>query len=130
MSELYLIAHKVRNEATFDVATKMMCPHCPGYLENQGFGCFDCEDKGFWWIIPTSGHRAWPYWSININDMSEGGVVTYSIGTDKSVVYLNPPAMPTGWPDHFKSLPAPKVDITSLFKSTQPQQPRIARRLK
>ena len=40
MSELYLIAHKVRGEPAFDIAVKM----------------------GDWWIIPTSGHRAYPFW--------------------------------------------------------------------
>ena len=40
MSELYLIAHKVRGEPAFDIAINM----------------------GGWWIIPTSGHRAYPYW--------------------------------------------------------------------
>jgi len=41
---LYLIAHKVRGEAAFDVAVKM-----------------EMAD-GDWWIIPTSGHRAYPFW--------------------------------------------------------------------
>lgn len=115
MSELYLVAHKVRGEAAFDVATKMECPHCHGLgLDSEDQYCFDCEEKGYWWIIPTSGHRAWPYWS------------------DPLQWYLDElcdvPAMPPSWPDHFKSLPAPKVDITSLFRAAQPQ-PRIARRL-
>lgn len=39
---LYLIAHKVRGELAFDVAEPM-----------------EMAD-GLWWIIPTSGHRAYP----------------------------------------------------------------------
>jgi hypothetical protein len=39
----YLIAHKVRGEPAFDVAVKMEMPDGP------------------WWIIPTSGHRAYPF---------------------------------------------------------------------
>ena len=44
---LYLILHKVRGEPAFDVAER-----CDG----MGTG----DDPGPWWIIPTSGHRAFP----------------------------------------------------------------------
>ena len=43
MTELYLIAHKVRGEPAFDIAT-----------------CEEVEGEDMW-IIPTSGHRAHPY---------------------------------------------------------------------
>jgi hypothetical protein len=48
MSELYLILHKVRGEPAFDIAQRMDV---------------DGDDEP-WWIIPTSGHRAYPikYW--------------------------------------------------------------------
>ena len=49
MSDLYLIAHKVRGEPAFDIA--MRC-------DDMGSE----NDPGPWWIIPTSGHRAWPFW--------------------------------------------------------------------
>lgn len=42
IDELFLIAHKVRGEPAFDVAIQMQMP------------------DGVWWIIPTSGHRAYP----------------------------------------------------------------------
>lgn len=42
MTELYLIVHKVRGEPAFDIAEKM-----------------EVEDE-VWWIVPTSGHRAYP----------------------------------------------------------------------
>ena len=116
---LYLIAHSVRGEAAFDVATKMMCPHCPGYLDNQGFGCFDCDDKGWWWIIPTSGHRAFPYWHTEINELM------YAAG-----MIVDKP-MPSGWPDHYRVGPTPTLNIMSLFKAHRKGEakPHIPRRL-
>jgi hypothetical protein len=42
MIELYLILHKVRGEPAFDIAQRLMIG----------------EEEG--WIIPTSGHRAYP----------------------------------------------------------------------
>lgn len=51
----FLIAHKVRGEPAFDIAIKMDCPECTA-------GCPECDGLGYWWIIPTSGHRAHPYW--------------------------------------------------------------------
>jgi len=44
---LFLIAHRVRCELAFDVAE----------LVGQGTP----SDPGPWWIIPTSGHRAYPF---------------------------------------------------------------------
>lgn len=127
MSDLYLIAHCVRGEAAFDVATKMACPHCRTYeyvehmaVAESNNGCFDCEEAGFWWIIPTSGHRAFPWWNIPLNELNSG--------LDDGCAIEKCPEMPPGWPDHFKSLPAPKVDITSLFRTAQPK-PHIERRL-
>ena len=47
--ELYLIAHRVRGKPAFDIATK---------IDLGG-------EEG--WIIPTSGHRAYPlaYWNLD-----------------------------------------------------------------
>ncbi len=47
MTEPYLILHKVRGEPAFDVAIR---------CEDMGTP----SDPGPWWIIPTSGHRAFP----------------------------------------------------------------------
>jgi hypothetical protein len=67
MSELYLIAHKVRGEPAFDIAIKM----------------------GDWWIIPTSGHRAYPYWhGTFMEELFHFG--PYSL-----------PEMPADLPDHY-----------------------------
>ena len=52
MPELYLIAHKVRGEAAFDVAHKLQIG----------------SEEG--WIIPTSGHRAYPYWQEPLSNLA------------------------------------------------------------
>lgn len=116
MAELYLIAHRVRGEAAFDVALRMECPHCgQDTMPCFGLECVECDQLGYWWIIPTSGHRAYPYgWQpLSALDLAPG--------------FAKP--MPPGWPDHYKVGPAPKLDIKALFKATQPPQPRIPRRL-
>lgn len=51
--DLFLIAHKVRGEAAFDVAIQMPM------------------HDGVWWIIPTSGHRAYPYWSAPLDGLGQ-----------------------------------------------------------
>lgn len=51
MTELYLILHKVRGEPAFDIATKL------------DIG----DDEG--WIIPTSGHRAYPWYAVKLDDI-------------------------------------------------------------
>ena len=66
MSKLYLIAHKVRGEPAFDIAIKM----------------------GDWWIIPTSGHRAYPYWHCGFVPLETG-------------------PMPADLPDHYPGAKAP-----------------------
>ena len=54
MTELYLIAHKVRGQPAFDIAER-----CDD-MDSEG-------DPGPWWIIPTSGHRAHPMWAEPLN---------------------------------------------------------------
>jgi len=121
MTELFLIAHKVSGEAAFDVATKMSCPECNGkphcgptddvdsFIHSR---CLECDAMGYWWIIPTSGHRAYPYWHAEIID---NGV---DIGLEWTDRPASPPPMPTALPDHYRHGPAPKVDIKALFKKS------------
>ena len=71
MSELYLIAHKVRGEPALDIAIKM----------EMVDGC--------WWIIPTSGHRAFPYWHKLLGDWQPAE------------------PMPADLPDHYPGARAP-----------------------
>lgn len=65
--EPYLIAHKVRGAAAFDIAIKM----------------------GDWWIIPTSGHRAHPYWWAPLHRAVNWRLLDA----------LTEP--PDNWPDHY-----------------------------
>ena len=95
MSEPYLIAHVVRGEPSFDIAIKLQIG----------------SEEG--WIIPTSGHRAYPYWAKALIDYIPNGV--FQAGIEELPVtsyahynnYLYP-VSPPGWPDHYSTLPAPK----------------------
>jgi len=75
MNELYLILHKVRGEPAFDVAQKMEM------------------DDDAWWIIPTSGHRAYPYWYEELSEVIAGNRL--------DIARNGPPAMPSDAPDHY-----------------------------
>lgn len=110
MTELFLIAHKVSGEAAFDVASKMECPVCRDGTLNER-GCVECDEEGFWWIIPTSGHRAYPYWSKALDDL-HGDIVEGWAG-----MLLR--TMPHNIQDHYRHGPAPKVDIKALFKKSE-----------
>lgn len=48
---LFLIAHRVRGEPTFDIAERMDAPEW-GTL----------SDPAPWWIMPTTGWRVYPFW--------------------------------------------------------------------
>ena len=56
MSNLFLIAHKVRGEVTIDVALR-------------------CDDMGTpsdpspWWILQSGGYRAYPFWSMPLGEL-------------------------------------------------------------
>jgi hypothetical protein len=72
-NELYLILHKVRSEPAFDIAQKIEVG----------------KEEG--WIIPTSGHRAYPVqtWALSMNGVPEIEDA-YSI-----------PDIPPDLPDHY-----------------------------
>lgn len=74
MSDPYLILHKVRGEPAFDIAIQM-----------------PMEDE-VWWIIPTSGHRAYPYWHGDILSLN------YNDPDYKEAIRQGPP---DDWPDHY-----------------------------
>ena len=90
---LYLIAHKVRGEPAFDVAIQMECPECSG--EASDHSC-ECDGFGSWWIIPTSGHRAHPYWYHPLEDLTIPNLF--------EVV----PDLPPGLPDHYTVSASPR----------------------
>jgi hypothetical protein len=88
---LFLIAHKVRGRPAFDVAEKMSCPLCAGYGHDLDGYCHECHGERFWWIIPTSGHRAYPYWIRPLpEDIEEAGPI------------------PSDLPDHYPTPTVPR----------------------
>lgn len=93
----YLILHKVRGEPAFDVAEKIMIG----------------DEEG--WIIPTSGHRAYPYWNIELGDPS------YIEGMTLHVPQL--PPVPADWPDHYevKAAPPPNFNIMAAINGLMPK---------
>lgn len=76
----YLILHKVRGEAAFDIAIR------------------DLDETG--WIIPTSGHRAYPArtWRLHdladISDINKNGCHPAPWACDADI---------EGLPDHYSS---------------------------
>lgn len=112
MAELFLIAHKVRGEPAFDIADR---------ADDMG----TASDPGPWWIIPTSGHRAYPYWYQHLNQL---GAVKDDV-PDLPLDHVVPP-MPDPWPDHYEVHAAPKGQgkVSGLFKLLFKSEP-IKRRI-
>lgn len=102
MSNSWLIAHKVRGEPAFDVAERMECPECGGKDEN----CEGCQGEGYWWIIPTSGHRAYPWWSKEFHKCAFEGFMS------------EVPDMPHDARDHYAVVEAkePKFNTRPLLR--------------
>ena len=89
MTEPYLILHKVRGEPAFDIAIKL--------LADKTF----LPDEDEIWIIPTSGHRAYPYryWDLqDIKDVSDINQFGHNIAP---IQYVN--SIPNDWPDHYSA---------------------------
>lgn len=85
MTELYLILHKVRGEPTFDIACR---------LEEDE----DC------WIIPTSGHRAYPYRRWAMSDIYDGS----DYDAPKPEYVMDNVDPPEDLPDHYQVNASPK----------------------
>jgi hypothetical protein len=94
----YLILHKVRGEPAFDIAEKLQIG----------------DEEG--WIIPTSGHRAYPAWFEELGKMINGHVM---------------PVIPDDWPDHYPMdtghAPEPNFNIMALVSKNL--MTKIKRRL-
>jgi len=88
---LYLILHKVRGEPAFDIA--QMC-------EDMGTE----SDPEPWWIIPTSGHRAYPWgwWKMEELRSADGyhPPILSECNTLSGLMDL---------PDHYQTTSAPKA---------------------
>ena len=120
MSELFLIAHRVRGAPAFDVAIRMACPQCmkPHECETyDGCGCIECDSLGYWWIIPTSGHRAYPWWNQTLEQVSRTSTFVYS----EDDLFAAIPPMPEGWPDHYPTASTPKVDLAQMLGIGKPK---------
>jgi hypothetical protein len=89
----HLILHKVRGQPAFDIA------------EEIDIG----DEKG--WIIPTSGHRAYPFWTRSLDDIMRREVAI--------------PTIPDDWPDHYQTEPAPKSKGLSIFDFIKIPPPKI-----
>jgi hypothetical protein len=112
MSDPYLIAHKVRGLAAFDIAIQMICPLCP----NKGHGCHECDGLGYWWIVPTSGHRAYPAESWKLYEL----LPSYIQWDANEVAVL---------PDHYPDRStAPRVNLIEAL-GLRPAPAKIERRL-
>lgn len=100
--ELYLILHKVRGEPAFDIAHKVQIG----------------DEEG--WIIPTSGHRAYPSWYYPMDRLD---------CADYSDYYEHNPPMsvcgriPDVWPDHYSANASPKTSIRDIIRGLFPKQP-------
>ncbi len=113
---LFLIAHKVRGAAAFDIALRCDSMGTP-------------DDPGPWWVIPTSGHRAFPYWTRAIYmDDRELWINEDMVAT----VVFKLPDMPEDWPDHYSCNDRPTAtavsDILDIL-GLKPKVPMIRRRL-
>lgn len=106
-SELYLVAHKVHDQPAFDVASRMECAVCHDN-STERTECTECDGTGFWWIIPTSGHRAYPYaWQPwHAMDIGPGFDVP----------------MPPALPDHYASRASPSAPsgLAALLAKRKP----------
>ena len=91
--ELFLILHKVRGEPAFDIAIRDDSMGTP-------------EDPGPWWIIPTSGHRAYPFRWWDMEDLRDISDVNQYGNSHSCPIHVTD-AIPSGWPDHYPDRPSP-----------------------
>lgn len=112
MNEPFLILHKVRGEPAFDIAI---------ILTKEGTN----TDPGPWWIIPTSGHRAYPVWYFQLKMVDDD--ITYD------AMQLE---IPDDWPDHYQydldrsidKSPIKSIDMQNVLAALIPIKP-IQRRI-
>lgn len=104
MSEPYLILHRVRGQPAFDIANCIEVELTSGEFEE-------------WWIIPTSGHRAYPYWHSEIKQVGE--CEFYFPDGRQNILYAIP--LPPNWPDHYPTTASPHTP--------DPSAPSLAQRL-
>lgn len=99
--EPYLILHKVRGEPAFDIAIQLKIG----------------DEDG--WIIPTSGHRAYPQSTWRLMELGNLQADTDRICKD----WL------ADWPDHYGIIPEPSRPKINLLKLIGCERPPITRRV-
>ena len=103
----YLILHRVRGEPAYDIAEKLEQPE-------------DIEDI---WIIPTSGHRAYPFQVWNLEDLRDVSDINQFGNNIAPIQYMN--ALPADWPDHYPmdvgDPPAPSFNALAFVSSMLPK---------
>jgi len=134
----YLIAHKVRGEPAFDVAIHMVCPECEGNgkIEHEGTfeaeDCSECDQLGYWWIIPTSGHRAyaWRWWPLSsLRYQSQAEVQDWDDVVQPMDEIQN--GMPDHLPDHYPTRTEPKINLAEALGigASKPKPSNFKRRI-
>jgi hypothetical protein len=98
----YLILHKVRGEPAFDIADKLQIG----------------DEEG--WIIPTSGHRAYPLWAIPLVISDDGSNEANPWTLDDCTKYYL-----EEWPDHYPMdvgvAPKPNFNIMAAISNLLPK---------
>jgi hypothetical protein len=61
--------------------------------------CGACDD-GYWWIIPTSGHRAYPYLTWPLDDLFDGSDINQNGFHNKPIDLIE--GIPLDHPDHYE----------------------------
>lgn len=80
----HLILHLVRGEPEFGVAEPME------------------RNDETWWIVSSSGHRAYPYKYWPLCDLVDTSDINYSGHHPRPIDFLD--TVPADWPDHYQMI--------------------------
>lgn len=111
----YLIVHKVRGKPAFDIAIQMQV----------------VPDEESWWIIPTSGHRAYPFWHTSLEGVLKGDLCVSLTDSWLAHKLVN---MPEGHPDHYSANdggfddPSRLDTLLNLIRPAMKPAPNLIRR--
>lgn len=100
MNDLYLILHKVRGEPAFDIAQPIMIG----------------EEKG--WIVPTSGHRAYPAWYIELGELIPRELIwgdDWELKDGPVSEVFHRIKLTDDWPDHYPTPTKAEVDAAAAI---------------